>query len=91
MTKPGLASHLSVHTKGRAFKCTDCDKDFKSKKGLTYHLRVHSGEKPFQCNECDETFTYKRHLTEHQRLHAPTYGKHIKDNNYMGIGSAVEE
>ena len=49
----------------RPFKCTECDKGFKSNSEMIVHIRRHTGERPFQCTTCRKAFVSKPVLKRH--------------------------
>lgn len=52
------------------YKCTICQKTFKSRNNRKYHLFCDkSRSKPFQCNQCDKQFITLAHLNYHQSTH----------------------
>uniref|UniRef100_A0A1A7Z3F1 C2H2-type domain-containing protein n=2 Tax=Iconisemion striatum TaxID=60296 RepID=A0A1A7Z3F1_9TELE len=57
------------HTGQKAFKCSECHKEFTRKDSLTLHLRVHTGEKPHRCHFCGKFFTQTSNLRVHMRKH----------------------
>ena len=66
---PTLSSrvqHKRNHRGEKPFKCTICQKVFKSSGDLTKH-KTHSGEKPYQCFYCQKAFTTSSALTVHKR------------------------
>lgn len=62
--------HL-VHTSTRPFKCTQCDKTYKSRKDLNQHFLIHSKPKilSFVCSLCEKRFSSQGLLTVHLRHH----------------------
>nr|XP_046258140.1 zinc finger protein 436-like [Scatophagus argus] len=57
------------HKDEKAFKCFECNKQFKQKHHLVLHMRVHTGEKPFKCDFCGKTFTQNSSRIVHMRQH----------------------
>ena len=49
-----------MHTGGKPFACSKCDKVFTDSDNLKKHERTHTGEKPFACSKCDKAFTSNR-------------------------------
>ena len=48
------------HTGGKSYKCTQCEKSFKTKNAFTTHLHKHTGERPYQCDQCGKRFRCRR-------------------------------
>lgn len=44
--------HMLVHSDIKAFKCTSCAREFKTKESLKVHSRIHSGLFPYSCEFC---------------------------------------
>ncbi|XP_059215767.1 zinc finger protein 239-like isoform X2 [Centropristis striata] len=57
------------HREEKAFKCPECNKEFKQKHHLALHTRVHTGEKPFSCDICGKSFSQNSGRTVHMRTH----------------------
>lgn len=52
------------------YKCTICQKTFKSRNNRRYHLFCDkTRSKPLQCNQCDKQFITLAHLNYHQSTH----------------------
>ena len=53
------------------YKCTECNKGFKTPSKLKRHLLSHTGETPFHCELCPKQFKRKdslrKHIEEHNR------------------------
>ena len=65
-----LENHIRRHFDYRPFKCTSCEKSFKTRQYLTGHINgVHKNDKQFVCDKCDARFswrtTWKRHIQSH--------------------------
>lgn len=69
-----VASHIittSDNGDGPRFKCTICQKSFKSRNNCKYHLFCDkTRSKPFQCNQCDKQFITLAHMNYHQSTHS---------------------
>ncbi|XP_011503036.1 PREDICTED: zinc finger protein 39-like [Ceratosolen solmsi marchali] len=52
------------------YKCTFCEKMFKSPRGKWYHTSCPSGEAPFRCHLCARTFAKRSHFEYHERMHS---------------------
>lgn len=67
------ASHIITTTDNGnelRYKCTICQKSFKSRNNCKYHLFCDkSRSKPFQCNQCDKRFITLAHKNYHQSTH----------------------
>lgn len=69
------ASHIITiadHVDGTVrYKCTICQKQFKSRNNCKYHLFCDkSRSKPFQCNQCGKQFITLAHMNYHQSTHS---------------------
>uniref|UniRef100_A0A665TPP5 Gastrula zinc finger protein XlCGF52.1-like n=2 Tax=Echeneis naucrates TaxID=173247 RepID=A0A665TPP5_ECHNA len=65
-----LIRHMDeIHMGERAFKCSDCDKEFARRDHLAVHLRIHTGEKPHKCTFCGKSFAQSSNLNVHLRMH----------------------
>lgn len=52
------------------YKCTICQKTFKSRNNRKYHLFCDkTRSKPFQCGQCDKQFITLAHMNYHQSTH----------------------
>ncbi|XP_014472291.1 PREDICTED: zinc finger protein 91-like isoform X2 [Dinoponera quadriceps] len=49
-------------------ECTECNKQYSSRKGLLRHIQVHEGKK-FLCDICPKKFYRREHLKLHQAKH----------------------
>ena len=67
--KANLVRHMSIHSNGGKFQCTQCGARFQAKTALSKHIHRHSN--PFMCKGCDTTFDSKNELQEHVK----TFGK----------------
>ena len=75
-TKTDLYKHGTVHGIVERYKCSQCDKDFKTTQILKMHImHIHKEktqgdihkEKTFQCNQCSELFGTKDNLKRHKK------------------------
>jgi KRAB domain-containing zinc finger protein len=65
-----LKSHLKSHADKRNFKCTTCNKAFKSLNSLNYHMQVHYDNRyEYQCDFCQKSFPKKYALQKHIMVH----------------------
>ncbi|KAK4879300.1 hypothetical protein RN001_007446 [Aquatica leii] len=67
-----LQKHISrVHTDGKKYICSYCEKGFKQSYHLREHLTSHTGERNYTCSICDKTFqrisSMRRHIRSHER------------------------
>ena len=71
-----------VHSDHRPFKCSLCEKAFKSARYLRLHGRVHTSVRSFKCSHCDKTFKAKndqaRHNTETHSCERPFKCSHCE-------------
>ena len=57
--------------KKKVYKCSHCEKVFKSACDMKRHLTVHSSEKPYLCEFCNTSFTLQQNLARHiQKQHS---------------------
>ncbi|XP_045907131.1 zinc finger protein 287-like [Micropterus dolomieu] len=61
--------HNGLQTGEKQFKCSVCNKNYRSRCALSIHMRIHTGEKPFSCSVCGRRFMHSSHLTTHLRVH----------------------
>ncbi|ETE73075.1 Flt3-interacting zinc finger protein 1, partial [Ophiophagus hannah] len=54
----------------KLYKCSECEKFFRSPRDLDRHVLVHTGEKPYQCTECGKFFRHECYLKRHRLLHS---------------------
>lgn len=65
-----LIRHMDeIHMGERAFKCSNCDKEFSRRNHLDIHLRIHTGERPHTCPFCKRSFAQRSNLNVHLRTH----------------------
>lgn len=65
-----LIRHMDeIHKGERAFKCSECDREFARRDHLAVHLRIHTGEKPHKCPFCRKSFAQSSNLNVHLRTH----------------------
>ena len=79
-----LENHMSVHSGGKPYKCTQSNKACIYKLGLKNHMISHSGEKPYECYQCGRSIRQSVNL----RTFLTTYWG-IKDKlaNELGLGN----
>lgn len=59
----------SFHSGKRLYKCTTCERYFKTFSSLTVHYLEHTKHKPFKCLICGETFKKSSYLEQHKLVH----------------------
>ncbi|XP_064604311.1 zinc finger protein 502-like [Liolophura sinensis] len=65
-----LPKHMMLHTKPKAWECTQCDRAYRDKCDLRKHMRIHTGEKPYTCEICNKSFAHSSQLPRHLRTHS---------------------
>ncbi|KAK2921626.1 zinc finger protein 501-like [Channa argus] len=69
-TYSALIRHVDkIHSGRKAFKCSECDKEFPRREHMKLHMRTHTNEKPYRCNFCEKLFTQSSNLNVHLRIH----------------------
>ena len=61
-----LKQHMAKHFDPK-FKCSYCEKMYKSKDSLEAHERDHTGERPFECPVCGKGFKSNSVLITHKK------------------------
>ena len=61
-----LKLHMAKHFDPK-FKCSYCEKMYKSQKSLEAHERDHTGERPFECPACGKGFKSNSVLITHKK------------------------
>ncbi|XP_035780598.1 transcription factor grauzone-like [Anopheles albimanus] len=67
-----LIDHLSFHTTPDAFRCEQCQKNYKTRFSLQHHQKFCHGEakeKLFQCDKCHNSFAKSYQLKIHLKRH----------------------
>ncbi|ETN66522.1 hypothetical protein AND_001688 [Anopheles darlingi] len=67
-----LIDHLSFHTTPDAFRCEQCQKNYKSRSTLQHHQQICHGEakeKLFQCDKCHNAYSKSYQLKVHMKRH----------------------
>ncbi|XP_055607810.1 zinc finger protein 1 homolog [Uranotaenia lowii] len=67
--KPGLRSHIRIHSQFKRFKCQYCERRFHSRGNLNTHEKTHAGIKPHLCPHCGKGFTEAGNLKTHIGYH----------------------
>ncbi|KAB7503872.1 Transcriptional repressor CTCFL [Armadillidium nasatum] len=52
-----LSRHMKSHSEERPYKCSVCERGFKTLASLQNHVNTHTGIKPHRCKSCESTFT----------------------------------
>lgn len=61
---------VNENDKAVCYKCTICEKTFKSRNNRKYHLFCDKNRsKPFQCSQCGKQFITQAHMNYHQSTH----------------------
>ncbi|XP_043922358.1 gastrula zinc finger protein XlCGF57.1-like [Protopterus annectens] len=68
-TNEGLQVHNSISIGQKSYKCSICQKSFKSKYNMMCHEIIHTGQRPYKCNVCDKSFRRKSYMIIHQTIH----------------------
>ncbi|XP_017128523.1 transcriptional repressor CTCF [Drosophila elegans] len=68
-----ITRHCRNHDVVPAFKCSICERSFRTNVGLQNHLNTHMGKKPHKCKSCESAFTTSGELIRHTRY------KHTKE------------
>ncbi|KAE8593025.1 hypothetical protein XENTR_v10018949 [Xenopus tropicalis] len=53
----------------KPYRCTVCEKTFKTIGILNVHMKTHTYVRPYQCNECGKSFRDNWNLKVHQKIH----------------------
>lgn len=93
-----LIRHMDeIHMGERAFKCSNCDKEFARRNHLAIHLRIHTGERPHTCPFCKRAFAQRSNLNVHLRTHTgekpyfcKSCGKMVAHSYHLKICSLKE-
>lgn len=62
-----LSRHMKSHSEERPYKCSVCERGFKTLASLQNHVNTHTGTKPHMCKFCDSCFTTSGELVRHVR------------------------
>lgn len=62
-----LSRHMKSHSEERPYKCSVCERGFKTLASLQNHVNTHTGTKPHLCKYCDSCFTTSGELVRHVR------------------------
>lgn len=62
-----LSRHMKCHSEERPYKCSVCERGFKTWASLQNHANTHTGTKPHLCKYCESTFTTSGELVRHVR------------------------
>ncbi|EDW37728.1 GL21090 [Drosophila persimilis] len=68
-----ITRHNKTHETDFSYKCSICDRGFKSNVGLVNHVNTHLGNKPHKCKHCESAFVTSGELIRHTRY------KHTKE------------
>ncbi|XP_032064315.1 zinc finger protein 70-like [Thamnophis elegans] len=59
----GVCRRFRIHTGGKPYHCTVCEKSFAQKGNFNLHKRIHTREKLYKCTECGKCFRTSSALT----------------------------
>lgn len=62
-----LSRHMKSHSEDRPYKCSVCERGFKTFASLQNHVNTHTGTKPHACKFCESCFTTSGELVRHVR------------------------
>jgi len=62
--KESLKQHKLIHTTGKFYPCSQCEKRFKTQYYLNKHVNIHSSK--YKCTECGKCFSDSQKLTVHR-------------------------
>jgi len=61
-------AHKQIHTTGKLYSYSQCEKQYKTLKHLKQHMNVHSSK--YKCDECGKCFVSNSKLTLHRQNHS---------------------
>ena len=65
-----LIAHFTIHSSNKPFKCTRCDRRFRTNHDRHRHtLFVHLNKLPFHCRYCNKGFRIREYLETHENGH----------------------
>ncbi|XP_013416806.1 zinc finger protein ZFP69 [Lingula anatina] len=64
-----MLSGLRDHKKAHSFKCSYCEKEFKSKRSFRTHEKTHPEARNFLCRYCGKNFTLSQSWRWHEKNH----------------------
>ncbi len=67
--KPAQTQHLILGKEDACFKCSACNKLFKTLSTLNNHFKTHSQGRPHTCKDCSRSFKQMSNLIQHRRIH----------------------
>ncbi|XP_016987896.1 transcriptional repressor CTCF [Drosophila rhopaloa] len=68
-----ISRHCRNHDVVPSFKCSICERSFRTNVSLQNHVNTHMGKKPHKCKSCESAFTTSGELIRHTRY------KHTKE------------
>jgi len=69
-SKSSLKRHIEAkHCIDTNYKCTMCEKIYKTQDHLRYHINTIHSQRQYKCDQCQSTFAYPSYLKRHIKIH----------------------